>query len=239
MRSLDYTFKEPACNLALDEVLLRQADSDDCGEVLRFWESAKPFVVLGLSQRISQEVELERCKDLGVPIQRRCSAGGCVVQGPGCLNFTLILSKEARPEIESIRGSYDYILGRIIESLKIPQLRKAGISDLALGNLKVSGNAQRRHKNHILHHGTLLYGADIPLFSSFIREPRDRPGYRGNRTHDIFITNLALSRETLVNAVANAFMTDSNSTQPGSELIEESRRLAEDKYKQDSWIYRK
>ncbi len=236
---MDYTFADAACNLALDEVLLGEAGSEGHRETLRFWESPTSFVVLGLTQGIQQEVNGEYCKDHNIPIMRRCSAGGCVVQGPGCLNFTLVLSKDARPEIASIHGSYEYILGKIINVLKIPQLRKAGISDLALGDLKVSGNAQRRRKDHILHHGTLLYNADIPLFSSFIREPQDRPEYRGSRAHDAFITNLAVSRDFLVQSVSEAFEVDLATDNPGKALIEESRRLAEDKYEQKSWIYRK
>ena len=83
---MDYSFDDGARNLALDEVLLREAD--ELGEILRFWESPEPFVVLGLTQKIRDEVELERCAELNVPVMRRCSAGGCVVQGPGCINFT-------------------------------------------------------------------------------------------------------------------------------------------------------
>lgn len=237
MRVLDHSFDDAACNLALDEVMLREAGEQ--GEVLRFWESASPFVVLGLTQQIRQEVEIERCAAAGVPIMRRCSAGGCVVQGPGCLNFTLVLSKEARPEIESIHGSYEYILGRVVESLGVAGLVKAGISDLAIGALKVSGNAQRRHKDYILHHGTLLYDADIPVFSSYIKEPDERPEYRGSRSHEAFVTNLGVSRERLVEMIAGAFELEAEKSGLGEALLEKVRVLAEDKYGQESWIYRK
>ena len=59
MRAFDYTFDDPHKNLALDEVLLRQADASDSDDILRFWESPVPFVVLGLTQRIREEVRLE------------------------------------------------------------------------------------------------------------------------------------------------------------------------------------
>ena len=41
MRLLDLSFEEPARNLALDEVLLNEAEEGRSGETLRFWERVK------------------------------------------------------------------------------------------------------------------------------------------------------------------------------------------------------
>jgi lipoate-protein ligase A len=155
------------------------------------------------------------------------------------LNFTLVLSVETRPEVVSIQGSYDYILGRIVKSLDIPMLQKAGISDLALGDLKVSGNAQRRHKRYILHHGTLLYKSDVEGFSIYIKEPDDRPEYRGSRSHTAFVTNLDVSRETLTDSITSAFNARDIIASPEIDLMEKTAVLAEEKYAQESWIRRK
>ena len=238
MLTLDYTFDDASCNLALEEVLLKHATTTG-EEVLRFWESPSLFVVLGLTQKVQLEVSVEHCREDGVPIRRRCSAGGCVVQGPGCLNYTLVLSKDRHPDIPSIQGSYTYIFDKIIEQLDIEGLAKMGISDLAMGELKVSGNAQRRQKEYILHHGTLLYKADLVLFSHYIQEPQDRPDYRGKRDHTAFIRNLPLTREVLVEAICKAFDTNLPSTDLLDTHLQESRLLADSKYDSDEWIYRK
>lgn len=161
------------------------------------------------------------------------------MQGPGCINFTLILAKELRPEIESIHGSYDYILGHIVRSIGVPGLQRAGISDIALGELKVSGSAQRRNKDFVLHHGTLLYDANIPFISSLIREPAGRPEYRGSRTHEAFVKNLEFSRLELMNCVSTAFGVGSDFLELNPNLLAKSEGLAEEKYRLQSWIYRK
>src|SRR5688572_23295776 len=102
LRLLDLTLPTPEENLALDEALLLALEQDLAGgagpppplETLRFWESPVPFVVLGVSGRLREEVDREACARAGVPVLRRASGGGTVIQGPGCLNFSLALSLE-------------------------------------------------------------------------------------------------------------------------------------------------
>ena len=88
MKWLDATYASPAANLACDEALLELCEEEGV-ETLRFWESPQHFVVVGYANRIESEVNVEACRRLGVPILRRCSGGGTVVQGPGCLNYNL------------------------------------------------------------------------------------------------------------------------------------------------------
>ena len=60
---------------------------------------------------------------------------------------------------------------------------------------KVSGNAQRRGRRALLHHGTLLYDFDPGLAARYLKEPIRRPAYRSGRCHADFIGNLPLSAE--------------------------------------------
>ena len=238
MLSIDYSFDAPSHNLALDEVLLKHAAQEKV-EILRFWESPSVFVVLGLTQKLHAEVHVEHCSADNVSIQRRCSAGGCVVQGPGCLNYTLVLSKALRPEIHSIQGSYQYIFDKMIDSFNLDGFGQKGVSDLALGERKVSGNAQRRQKDYILHHGTLLYDADLPQFSRYIHEPEDRPDYRGDRDHRSFIRNLPLNRLELVHSICRALGDDLPDNKLGQAQLQQTLQLADEKYDTHEWIHRK
>src|SRR4051812_4138769 len=74
-------------NLALDEFLLSQGE-----ETLRFWECPRPVVVVGRGGRIAEQVRVKECEEDGVEVLRRCSGGGAVVLGPGCLNFSFVFS---------------------------------------------------------------------------------------------------------------------------------------------------
>lgn len=241
VRVIDYTFPEPALNLAYDEVLLNEAEAGRGGECLRFWESASPFVVLGVAQEAEAEVHRARCEAEGVPITRRCSAGGCVLQGPGCLNYVLVLDTRREPALRAIRRSYGFILGRVAEALNAlgAAAACAGVSDLAVEGRKVSGNAQRRRKHFILHHGTLLYAAAPDLMTRYLKEPSDRPEYRGGRTHAEFIRNLDLGRGPLIEAVRGAFEALGETDAPTPRELERVEALGREKYASREWTFRR
>ena len=241
MRLLDFSFRSPTQNLALDEVLLNRAESGKGGDVLRFWESAIPFVVLGVSQVLRQEVQEKNCVEDHVRILRRASAGGCVLQGPGCLNYALVLSHENHPEISTIRGSYCYILERLCEALQRRGVaaRHKGTSDLAVGGKKVSGSAQKRRRRCILHHGTLLYNVDFEQMERYLREPVERPQYRGTRSHRGFVRTIPLTAHELREAVCEAFELEYRPSKPSNWEMETTKEMAREQYSRVEWIRRR
>jgi lipoate-protein ligase A len=243
MRFIDYSYREPDYNLAVDEALLNAAETGEGGESLRIWESPSPFVVLGVAQVLHDEADEQQCASRGVPILRRCSAGGCVLQGPGCLNFSLVLDSERRPELKSIHGSYEAILGKLTGVLTQNGIlaERAGTSDLAVAGRKISGNAQRRKRRYILHHGTLLYAIEMDLMQACLREPSERPVYRGDRGHGDFLVPLTVPRERLYQMIVEAFAPgESKDSHTLSEAeIRETSALAEGKYSRSDWIYRR
>ena len=111
MHLLDSTFPLPEENLACDEALLDAAEEDGAAEILRFWEPAKPFVVLGYSNKISTEVDTAACDSLRIPVFRRPSGGGTVLQGPGCLNYSLILEIKPGP-LSTLTATNHFIMER-------------------------------------------------------------------------------------------------------------------------------
>ena len=200
MKFLELTFEEPPANLACDEALLETietgASSDEC---LRLWEARKYFVVLGHSDQMLSNVNVVACNDCDVPILRRMSGGGTVVQGPGCLNYSLILKNDPRL-IGNIRDTFQYVLKRhrqLAEDLCGLAVRIDGISDLTLGGLKVSGNAQYRKARFVLVHGTFLLSFDLRLIEKYLPLPARQPSYRNRRPHLQFITNLNIDSASL------------------------------------------
>jgi lipoate-protein ligase A len=194
MKYLDLSFDEPSANLACDEALLELMEADFSTDAcLRVWQAKKHFVVLGHSNRLFSDVKVSLCDENRIPILRRISGGGAVLQGPGCLNYTLILRSGAR-ELKNIADTFKYVLQR--HRLLINELFGAktacikGISDLAMNGLKFSGNAQYRKSSCILVHGTFLLSFDLALMEKCLALPAKQPAYRGGRPHLRFVTNL-------------------------------------------------
>jgi lipoate-protein ligase A len=201
----DATFETPAENIAADEALLDLCESGSTDEVLRFWESGTPFVVVGYGNHVDVEVNRRACEKEGVPILRRCSGGGAVVQGPGCLNYSLLLNIDRHPELASITAANCHIMKRnaaVLWKLLGQEVLVEGYTDLALDGKKFSGNAQRRKRTHLLFHGTFLLAEfDLALMSRYLKHPSREPEYRDTRTHDDFVAKLSLKAEPVKSAL--------------------------------------
>jgi lipoate-protein ligase A len=237
MKYFDFSFPNPAENLAADEALMDLCDKGLEGEVLRFWEGQTPFVVLGYANHAAREVNLGACKRLEIPVLRRCSGGGTVVQGPGCLNYSLILKIGEGP-LGSIAGTNKFILGRLAEALTPlldakPEIQ--GQTDLALHNLKFSGNAQRRLRNCLIFHGTLLLNFNISLIEKLLPMPSKQPCYREDRSHADFLRNLELPAADVKLALRKIWDAQEPLRTIPSEKI---RELVSARYSKDDWNFR-
>lgn len=118
MKLLDLTLPTPAENLALDEALLDAAEAGELiDEVLRLWETAGPMVVLGRSSHAAEEVNLEACRAMNVPVLRRSSGGAAIVAGPGCLMYSVVLRYKGRQHLRMIDQVHEHVLGIVASAI--------------------------------------------------------------------------------------------------------------------------
>lgn len=242
MKALDLTLPTPAENLACDEALLDAAEAGPGDEVLRFWESREHFVVVGYANKVASEVNVAACEAKSIPILRRCSGGGTVVQGPGCLNYALVLRITEDGATRSISAANKFIMERncaAIASLNTQHstlnLSVRGHTDLAVGQLKFSGNSQRRRKNFLLFHGTFLLDFNLTLVGELLRMPALQPEYREKRAHGEFITNINLRAEAVKTALRKIW----NANEAAKNFPEaEVRRLVVEKYSTPEWNWK-
>ncbi|MGD0744889.1 MAG: lipoate--protein ligase family protein [Verrucomicrobiota bacterium] len=246
MKLLDLTLASPAENLACDEALLDRCKAGAGGEVLRFWESPEHFVVVGYADQVASEVNLAAAEAKGIAVCRRCSGGGAVLQGPGCLNYALVLKIAEDGPLRSITRANQFIMERnraAIQSLfpgrqtpdRRPQIAVRGHTDLCLGDLKFSGNSQRRRKHFLLFHGTFLLNFDLTLVSQLLRMPSKQPDYRQRRAHANFLTNLNVPAEEVKAALQKAWHAGLPLKKPP---LERTAVLARDKYATPEWNQR-
>ena len=248
MRHLDLTLPSPAENLACDEALLDWREQNGGEEILRFWESPEPFIVAGYANKIATEVNVANCEVKKIPILRRCSGGGTVLQGRGCLNYALILRIAENSPLAGISSANKFIMERNREAIESevrsqkPEARIliSGHTDLTLNPQlstlnKFSGNSQRRHKHFLLFHGTFLLNFDLALVSEFLRMPSKQPDYRKERSHGEFLTNLNLSADEVKAALKKIWKANSPLEDPP---LEEIKKLAREKYSAREWNFK-
>jgi lipoate-protein ligase A len=249
MKILDLTLPTSAENLACDEALLDWCENESDEEILRFWESPETFVVVGYANKIATEVNVENCRAKSIPIFRRCSGGGTVLQGKGCLNYTLILRIAENSPLASISTANKFIMEHnraAIQSLhpcfqidgpvfNISVISISGHTDLTIGELKFSGNSQRRHKNFLLFHGTFLLDFNLALVGKFLQTPSQQPEYRNRRRHEEFLMNLSLPADDVKAAMREVWKASTPLENPPLEKIS---KLAREKYSAHEWNFK-
>ena len=235
MKYLDRTLGTAQENLACDEALLDQCEEGHGDEILRFWEPRQHFVVVGYSNKVRAEVNLDGCKALGFSVLRRCSGGGTVLQGAGSLNYALILEIRAGAGTGNIVEANAFIMNRnrnALNTLLGGRVLIQGHTDLTLQGLKFSGNSQRRKRRFLLFHGSVLLHLDLALVEQVLRLPSKQPSYRLSRTHKDFLTNLPVQADAVKEAMKRVWGANDVLEEVPEKRIE---RLVREKYATDDW----
>jgi lipoate---protein ligase len=243
MRFLNYSFEEPAKNLALEEVLLNPfINHAECEPIIRVWENKTACVVIGRGEEINKQVYLGNARKEDVTVLRRISGGGTVLHGEGNLNVSFFLPYTYCSGLENIKESYCVILKWVCHAIEkcsgvMPVIK--GTCDLVLNDKKVSGTAQSRKRYGLLHHLTLLWKLDFPQCERILKEPEKRPEYRMKRSHSDFVTTfeeekMNITQQAFIEALKNQF----DGVVPyelSQEELGDVERLYSEKYNLDTW----
>lgn len=145
----------PYYNMALENYIMTEDKFDD--DYMLFYVH-KPSVVIGKFQNAFEEINRRFIDDKDIILSRRISGGGAVYHDEGNLNFSFIKSNYKHKKIDYAEFTMPVIKALNAMGIKAyPNER----NDIMLDNKKISGNAQARIKDKVLHHGTLLYNSDL------------------------------------------------------------------------------
>lgn len=238
---LDFTSPTPAANIAVDEALLEwveESPSDQPIEVLRLWQPATPFAVIGRASILANEMNQAECERRQVPILRRSSGGTAIVTGAGCLMYAVILSLKTRPELRMIDAAHCFVLKHLAKAIAScgVDAQCAGTSDVMIEGKKCSGNSMRTRRDSLLYHGTILLDFDLSLMDCLSKNPPRQPEYRQGRAHSDFVTNLHLPADVVKRALIHSWSAAQPlETWPAHRVPE----LVSERYGQHDWTYQR
>ena len=165
----------PAENMAIDQSLLEQVEATGV-PVLRIYSWREPTLSLGYFQRYDDRKQ-HRESD-GVACVRRATGGGAILHHHE-LTYSIsmpIKSTDTQGRLRLYRQMHDVFIralsswgirldrhadvdGRLGEANALLCFQRRTDDDLVLGGYKVLGSAQRRTRNCVLQHGSLLINA--------------------------------------------------------------------------------
>lgn len=173
---------DPYWNQALEEYLFLLPLEDD---VLYLWENSEA-VVYGCYQNPFIEIDLPLMWRESIPVVRRISGGGTVYHGPGNINYTWLTT----PDYDGV--DYARFLTPVVDALRslgYPVDVRNDI-DIYLAEAKISGSAQKRKKDRVLHHGTLLFDCDLERLKRSGPKNNERRTGKGVKSRPATVGNL-------------------------------------------------
>ncbi len=168
-------------NLASEEYLLKQTD----GFYFYLWIN-QPSVIVGINQNAFQEVNLNYTEKNGVKVVRRLTGGGAVFHDYGNLCYTVIAP------YEQAENAYKTFTAPVIEYLNSIGVKAefSGRNDITVDGQKISGNAQTVYGDRIMHHGTLLFSADMSRLSDALNPSKLKMESKGIKSVRARVTNI-------------------------------------------------
>jgi len=173
---------DPFFNLAVDEYLLKNRSEEFL--VLGIND---PSVIIGKHQAAHMETCTRFLQEHDIPVIRRISGGGAVYHDSGNLNFSFILNSEQGRQVDFRK--YTRPVLDFLASVGISASFE-GKNDLKFNGYKISGNAEHVFHNRVLHHGTLLFDADLNMLENSLRKDKSRYHSRAVNSNPSGIINL-------------------------------------------------
>lgn len=159
MLIIDNTSTNPLHNISLEEKLCSLGVN-----IFMLWRNS-PSVIAGRFVDISAEVDTVFAEANNIPIVRRKSGGGAVYHDLGNVNYTFIINDSKNMTLEY----FSRIMIDALEALGINARLEFRHNDILADGLKISGSAQYRHEEVVLHHGTLLFDSDLSVIPKVLK----------------------------------------------------------------------
>ena len=187
MKKTDYievSTTDPAFNLALEEYVFEKMPRDR--EYFLTWRNDNAIVV-GRHQNTAAEINEEFVKEKNIKVVRRLSGGGAVYHDLGNLNFTFIV--DAQPGQKVDLRKFCQPIADTLCALGA-DATVDGRNDILIGGMKVSGNAQYVRQGRVMHHGTILFDADMSVLSQALRPDPAKAQAKGVKSVRSRVTNV-------------------------------------------------
>lgn len=164
----DKGFISPEEGLELENRLLSERKTS-----LTIYSRDRPTVSLGRFNPVSEYVDEDFAKRNDITIIRRMSGGSAIYSDSDQLVFTFVTD---RSRFKDKGESYRTVCGYLVDTLGALGIdaEYKPINDVLVGRRKISGCAQYRNRDTLLHHGTLILRLDSGMMDGVLKPVKGR-----------------------------------------------------------------
>ena len=152
------------------------------------WIPDNNYVVLGRSDNIEDALKKD-VKDVDFFVVKRPSGGHTVLLSPKTVVIS-VLNRDMKIKSKDIFKEINAAIIDVLENLGVVNLKEQGISDIAIGEMKILGSSIYRNRDYYFYHAVLNYAETADMIEKFLKPPKHEPEYRKGRSHLEFVTSL-------------------------------------------------
>jgi len=249
MRFIPLIVARPEVQMAIDEAVMIARIEEKVEDTVRLYVFKPSSITIGRFQSVEYDVDLEKCKELEIPVVRRITGGGSVFHDQyGEITYSAVIGEDSYKGLKNVEESYRTIASPLVEALREVGLNGgfSGLNDIIANGKKISGSAQTRRKGVILQHGTFMYATRLDILASVLKVSQKKLQDKGVRSIWERVTTLEregikLSREEVYNILRDKFLEkfpleEGKLTDYELELAEE---LLEERYGKEEWNFQR
>ena len=176
---IDYS-ADDQFGLSVDDALTRSS-SDAASVTLRLY-TYQSCVLVGRFQHVHDEVNLDRCAELGVPVNRRPTGGGSIIMGPDQLGIALVIPPDSELAGQKSTSLMKSCAKGIVRALRAFGLdaKFRGKNDMVVSGRKIAGlGLYQAQGGGILFHASLLLDLDINFMLTVLKTAFENTSDRG------------------------------------------------------------
>ena len=230
---IDNQSRDGAYNHALEEYLIKNLKR----ELFMIWQNDNT-VLLGRNQNPYKEVNWDYMNETQAKLVRRPSGGGCIYTDKNIVQYTIITKKEE----DSLRKFTEPVVNYLNE--KGVKAEFTGRNDIIVDGRKISGNAQYKDRELMIHHGSIIYqdsSIDIgklltPAKLKLAKKSLTSVKSRITSLKSMMNMDIAMFIEELKNYIKNYYHINENYVLSADEL-EKVEEIRKNKYANDEWTY--
>jgi lipoate-protein ligase A len=175
-------------NMKEDSALLADCDQSRIPPTVRLYGWSKPAITIGYSQKAEAELDIERCRELGVPIVRRPTGGRALLHANE-LTYAVVAPVSIPPFNRGLKATFQAVSEALLVGLQglgiqgevNTSKQRSGSTrspacfaslnhcEIIVDGKKLVGSAQKRTSRAFLQHGSLIIESDHKLFTSLLK----------------------------------------------------------------------
>ncbi|NHV96512.1 MAG: lipoate--protein ligase family protein [Thaumarchaeota archaeon] len=175
-RLIDLGDAEPLIAQTFYEAIAYAIDRGLAPNTIIFVRPASPYVCIGYHQELEREVDVEYCRERGLPIIRRSQGGGAVYLDGNQLFYQIIGSERSEVIPFGVKELFERLLQPIVyiyRRLGVPAEFKP-VNDIVVRGRKISGNGAGKIGSSTVLVGNIILDLDYESMARVLKVPSEK-----------------------------------------------------------------